>query len=155
MNQDPLDLQIIPTRNPLLLAIIYAEGKGDVWSMRFEPDSDLYNAPEKWAKKNRISLDTEKTLQQCSFGLCHILGVTARDLGHEGPLPQLFDPSVNVRYGDKYLTRQLVRYHGDIPSAVAAYNTGTAYKKSDGSFSNQVYVDEVLKAFKRYQTLIS
>ena len=37
---------------------------------------------------------------------------------------ELADPAVNLRYGARYLERMVVRFDGDLPLALAAYNAG-------------------------------
>jgi soluble lytic murein transglycosylase len=45
---------------------------------------------------------------------------------HETPPSdaELADPAVNLRYGARYLERMIVRFDGDLPLALAAYNAG-------------------------------
>lgn len=72
---------------------------------------------------------------------------TARTLGFKGTSKQLMVPRVNVYYAGKYLHRQLRRYSGSIPKAVASYNTGTYYSDKKGLPVNQKYVLNVLRAW--------
>ena len=55
-----------------------------------------------------------------AMGLTQLMPETARELGVGDP----FDPIQNARGGAKYLKRLLLRYHGDVGSALAAYNMG-------------------------------
>jgi soluble lytic murein transglycosylase-like protein len=41
----------------------------------------------------------------------------------------LADPALNLRYGAEYLQRQLTRFKGDLPLALAAYNAGPTVAK--------------------------
>jgi soluble lytic murein transglycosylase len=41
----------------------------------------------------------------------------------------LADPALNLRYGARYLERQLARFGGDLPLALAAYNAGATVAK--------------------------
>lgn len=85
-----------------------------------------------------------------SYGLMQVLDTTAKDLGLKGDPKALYIPEVGISYGVKYLGRQLRRYAGDLEKAVAAYNAGTARKRSDGRFTNQSYVDFVFNAFRGF-----
>lgn len=78
-----------------------------------------------------------------SLGVCQIKLETAKALGFKGSKTELMKPEVNVKYAAKYLRKQLNRYGGDTPRAVAAYNTGT-YRPGSKTFArNQSYVDRV------------
>ena len=57
-----------------------------------------------------------------------------------------FDPTKNIQVGTAYLGQQLNRYNGDIPSAIAAYYSGTP----NGSPAEQAYVDKVLSHYQQY-----
>ncbi|MFH1464007.1 MAG: transglycosylase SLT domain-containing protein [Pseudomonadota bacterium] len=64
-----------------------------------------------------------------AVGLLQILPVTgalvARDQGLDRFSPRdLLEPATSIRYGTWYLSRLLVRFHGRVPLAVAAYNAG-------------------------------
>ena len=69
---------------------------------------------------------------------------TARELGLSDPL-QLHVPAIGIDYGVRYLAKQLARYGGKIPNAVAAYNAGSARFTERETFVNQAYVDAVLR----------
>lgn len=78
-----------------------------------------------------------------SRGLTQVLEGTARELGLANPL-ELYTPATAIDVGTHYLANQLKRYRGDMLKAVAAYNAGTA-RVAAGRFSNQAYVDAVVK----------
>lgn len=82
-----------------------------------------------------------------SLGVCQIKLETAKWLGFKGTREQLMKPEVNIKYAAIYLNRQLVRYSGDTPKAVASYNTGS-FKPGATHFAvNQPYVDKVFKTW--------
>lgn len=82
-----------------------------------------------------------------SYGLMQVLFATAKTVGYSGEPEGLYDPDTNLEIGARYLAKQLARYRGDVPSAVAAYNAGTARRTKSGKFSNQGYVDRVLRFY--------
>lgn len=85
-----------------------------------------------------------------SYGLMQVLDSTATDLGLVGDPTALYIPEIGISYGVKYFASQLKRYAGDVPRAVAAYNAGSAFRRSDGSFVNQSYVDFVLQKAQEF-----
>lgn len=140
--------------------------------MRFSPTDDritaaIQKAASTWGGKYGVQVPTETvraiivresngdTLAKrtetsgpskghSSYGLMQVLDSTAADLGLVGDPTALFIPEIGISYGVKYFASQLRRYNGDVPRAVAAYNAGSAFRRSDGSFVNQSYVDFVL-----------
>jgi soluble lytic murein transglycosylase-like protein len=78
-----------------------------------------------------------------ALGLGQVLLQTARGMGFPGNPSELYDPQVNLYYAAQYLRSRLDVYGGDVPSAVAAYNAGTA-RYAGRQFVNQPYVDAVL-----------
>lgn len=81
-----------------------------------------------------------------SYGLGQVMVPTARQFVPGISADDLLDPETNVSIVARYLRDQLDRYNGDVPSAVAAYNAGTARRDASGNFTNQSYVDRVLAA---------
>jgi len=92
------------------------------------------------------------------YGLMQIRATTAKWLGYKGDPDVLYNPAENIRYGSQYLRYQLDRYAetaDPVSWAVSAYNAGTAQTKN-GRFSNQDYVDSVVKyKLPRYRLLIN
>ncbi|MGH7259968.1 MAG: lytic transglycosylase domain-containing protein [Nitrospiraceae bacterium] len=93
----------------------------------------------------------EPQIGDASRGLMQTLFKTAQEMGYSGTPEGLFDPATSIEYGTRYLKRQLVRYSGDTARAVAAYNSGTAYQRPDGSFVNQPYVDRVMRFYASFR----
>lgn len=129
---------------PLYLAdaIICTESEYLQYAVRYEPHMNLVQLPQMFSKKNHITLGTEKQLQKFSFGLFQVLGVTARSMGFDGALPELFEIEKNIIWGLRYLDKQLHRYRYE-DEAIAAYNRGSAFKNATNTFVNQGYVDKV------------
>lgn len=126
-----------------VLAVIIKESSGNQWATRYEPGWRYFENPAYWAQRLNQSEVTERNGQAQSYGLMQVMGGTARWLGFSGYLPELHLPSVGVHYGCMLLARKLRKY-GDYPSALAAYNAGTA-QLIGVKFANQSYVDDVLK----------
>jgi hypothetical protein len=124
-------------------AIVLKESSGNQWATRYEPGFRYLEHPEYWANHLGQTEETETIQQKCSYGLMQIMGGTARGLGFSGMLSELYIPSVNIHYGCLLLSQKLRRY-GDYPSAISAYNAGTATLIGI-KFANQDYVDSVLK----------
>lgn len=80
-----------------------------------------------------------------AWGLMQVIAGTARDLGHLGPMSDLFTPAVGIDLGTKYLARQQLRYRGVVADTVASYNAGSVRLGPSGSYVNQPYVTGVLE----------
>lgn len=68
---------------------------------------------------------------------------------------QLYNPSINIEAGTKYLAYQLKRYSGDIKKALAAYNAGSTKYTLAGTFINQGYVDRTWEYYQEYLKYLS
>ncbi|MDR1874376.1 MAG: transglycosylase SLT domain-containing protein [Synergistaceae bacterium] len=138
----------------LVLAIIETESGGNPYAVRMHP-TYAYTMPQ--AKKPAAcTLDTELYLQRSSLGLMQIMGATARSVGFDGWLPELFQPALNVQVGVGHLSSLMSKYrnkHG-VNGVIAAYNAGSPRKRPDGKFVNQGYVDKVLKAMEKYEPVV-
>lgn len=132
---DPIILEVgqkYGVEPALIKAHIKAESNWDVNASRFE---------------------AHKT--DASWGLMQLMLATAREiLGNPGlTITQLIQPRTNIEAGTKYIAKQLKRYNGNVKSAIAAYNAGSAKFKSDGTYFNQPYVDKVEKNLEMYRKL--
>jgi hypothetical protein len=86
-------------------------------------------------------------------------GLITPDMSDAQIKETLKDPATGVRYGATYLHDQLVRYNGDIPAALVAYNAGPAVadawlksRKGPGDLSGlpaetQAYVPKVMSRY--------
>lgn len=88
-----------------------------------------------------------------SYGLMQTLYTTAQELGYTGTPEGLFHPGVSIEYGTRYLKKQLIRYGGDTEKAISAYNAGSARRTSGGKWSNQAYVDRVVRFFRELRAV--
>lgn len=135
----------------LLRAHIQIESNWDPSAIRYEPNFKYMCTPEIFAKKNRISLDTEKNLQKFSYGLFQVMGCVIRELGYEDLLLTAQDPAKNMEIGIKYYLKRCVKYP-DITDRISAYNAGSPLRKQGPGakgYVNQAYVDKVLAEYHR------
>ncbi|NQZ01038.1 MAG: transglycosylase SLT domain-containing protein [Bdellovibrionales bacterium] len=82
-------------------------------------------------------------------GLMQIVPITAKDIArylrYKKPLriPQdLFEPSLNVRFGASYLKRMVRAFDGHLPLALAAYNAGIGRMRRWLNSRSDIGVDE-------------
>ena len=96
------------------------------------------------------SINTEKMLQRTSFGLCQIMGATARFLGFKGWLTKLYEPEINKVWAQKYLDWLAETYKLSTPEDLAAaYNAGRVQKDKNRRYKNQRYVNKVMATANR------
>jgi soluble lytic murein transglycosylase-like protein len=138
----------------LVKAIIEVESGWDETSFKFEkslyekyiqkPDSFKVVAPE--------TIDTTLVLLSSSMGLMQILGSTARSIGFNQRLSDLFKPEINIDVGCRYLSMLWKNYYSKygIKGVISAYNGGKPLVNDDWTFVNQPYIDKVLLAMKQY-----
>lgn len=108
----------------LIGAIIYEESKGYIRSSRYEKHihEKLFQFPSLGGfvpNPNVCSLATEKVNRSCSWGLCHILGETARTILHVkvDNLTEIQDPELNIQLCVEYLSHLFEEYSGMDKSA--------------------------------------
>lgn len=131
-------------RREWVFALIKIESNWDYYAVRFEPNWKYFFKPEYFAHENRITVGTEKTLQGCSFGLMQVMGTVAREFDHRGPILEMVQPDVGLKYGClKFLS--LIRKYGYTMDSVAAYNAGAPIKEN-GIYVNKAYVDKFQNA---------
>ena len=135
----------VATEQSLPVALVRAfcevESAFNPWAVRYEPGY-------RWLVGNEVDLTaTERTMQMTSWGLMQVMGAVAREHGFTGPIPQLCDPIIGLRYGCLHLNKLHARYVL-WPDTIAAYNAGTP-RMVQGQYVNQTYVDRVDAAWKR------
>lgn len=131
--------------DPVLVeAIAHVESGGHAYKVRYEPGYRWLFQPDVFSRSLNITLDTEKVLQSCSWGLMQIMGATARQHGFKEDMPLLCNPEKNLFYGCKHL-KSLVNKYPIQADAIAAYNAGTPKEMENGKYFNQHYVDKVTK----------
>lgn len=84
-------------------------------------------------------------------GLMQVLPSTARMLGFREPLPELFDPAVNVRYGVRYLSQAWRKTGQDICATVMKYRAGhgeTRYSQRSVDYCVKVRALLAARGFK-------
>jgi hypothetical protein len=116
------------------------ESAWNPWATRFEPAfTRFYTNP---ALRLQTSLETERQHQRTSWGLCQIMGWTARsEVSYTGPIPALCDPQVSLDLGAKYL-RLLYERAKPQPSwrwAITAYNHGEHWHDVNPSWWREGY----------------
>lgn len=131
----------------MLCAIIEIESGWDPWAVRHEPGYKYLVA----YKHALVTDDTERIMQQTSWGLMQLLGATARELGYVEPyLSGLCLPQTNLRWGCTFLAH-LYKRHKNWNDAISAYNQGWPRRDpASGLFLNQGYVDKVIGAMQHY-----
>lgn len=119
--------------------------------------SDMYNVPFLWIKAfigtessfNPNAVRQEPTIADASRGLMQMLERTARGLGLEGPIDQLFDPAVSIFYGTKLMRELIDSYGTDFRRIYSAYNSGEpdTYLTSEKVAGNVQRAEEWLEKF--------
>lgn len=135
--------------------IIMTESGGEEWASRYEPTNRWKFFPQRYHRRLNITLETEKVLQDTSYGLFQVMGSTARSMGFKEMLGKLYQVDLNFHYGLTHLKSHLAKYAGDVQDAVAAYNAGSARKvlKPDGTreYVNQVHINRFLRFHNEFE----
>jgi len=100
-------------------AVVMTESSFDEHAYRYEP-----GFWRRYLKNNPRWNAWEPERVSASYGLMQIMYTTAVDLGYSGDPEGLYDPVMNLRWGCRCLKSLLNWAHGDVNSALAAYNGG-------------------------------
>ena len=126
----------------LIKAFILTESNGNPWAVRFEPSWGYFVRLDEFSKLNMITRTTEMVLQATSWGPMQIMGSVSRELGFDGMLTKLIDPSISLRLSVIKL-KQLMSKYTLLDDVIAAYNAGHPERKENGEYKNQDYVTKV------------
>ena len=130
----------------LIAAIVMTESSGKPDSKRFEPHWKYFKNLELYVDE----FQDEQTKQATSWGLCQVMGAVAREFGYAGDLPDLCQPELGIKYGCLKL-KSLMTHYPDKADMIAAYNAGSPRHLPNGAYTNQNYVDTVLKFFNEIE----
>ena len=134
--------------DPLLIAaIVSVESAGNRAATRYEKHYSYLYKPEKYSAKLCITAETERTMQKTSWGAMQIMGANARVLGFKGPLQNLSEEHVGIRYGVMFFNSLLETNKGNMKDAISSYNQGSPRKDKDGEYINKHYVGKVLHRY--------
>lgn len=131
----------------LVKAIVITESGGNQWLNRYEPNWKYCTDAQGWASRLSIAgmmttVETEIMNQSTSWGLMQIMGTVAREMGFNGPLPQLADRVTGLHFGCLKLKKLLDRW-GSVELALDAYNSGDPHNGP-----GKDYVKKVLSNYK-------
>ena len=95
----------------------------DNLAVRYERNYKWLYHPEKFARDNHISVETETIFQKTSVSICQVMGGLYRELGGLGQILEMTKPEVSIDFGTKYFKSRLDKYSLD--DAISAYNAGS------------------------------
>jgi len=102
----------------LVCAVVEKESSWETWAIRYEPAFRArYVAPLELPPTAEIA-------RSMSWGLMQLMGQSARELGFNGPLPQICDPATGLLWGAKKLARVIEDAHGDVAVGLELWNGG-------------------------------
>lgn len=139
----------------LVAAIIMVESAGDPCASRYEKTFSYLPKTEVIkiiASNNKESFITTRKNLKTSWGLMQVMGATAfLECDFIGKFTRLCEPTRGLEAGCCYLKKQLVRYHGNMDDAIAAYNWGHAAKTPGGLYKNEEYYTNVMNYYREFR----
>jgi len=130
----------------ILKAIVWTESKGNPDAIRYEEGFYVRYVRNQRPlighhSKGVCSYKTEKHSRSMSWGLCQIMGQTARELGFKGDFcSELNDPKTNLYYGAKCLRSKINQEKGDLYAGILRYNGG-----GDPNYTSKVLNNKKVK----------
>jgi len=105
----------------LFLGLIEQESGFNTWASRFEPV--FY---DRYILKSFPTRTTESVARATSYGLCQVMGATARELGFDtASMCALCDEAIGLDIGARKLSACLKSAKGDVTAALLKYNGGS------------------------------
>ncbi len=123
----------------LIWRLIATESEWNIYAARYEPNFGRFFAPG--PEVHKTTWQTERELQKISWGLCQIMGWTARTEGWIKPIPELLDPGDNIDFACRYLVK-LRNFHPQMPSwrwAITAYNHSERWEEINPGWWREGY----------------
>lgn len=125
-------------------AVVQKESAGIADRVRYEKHWKYWHNIPVHAKRLGITEESEMQLQAFSWGVMQVMGSVARQWGFSEALQNLTDHEKGLEYGCKHLAHMRRRFSTG-RDWIAAYNAGSPRRKPDDSYSNQEYVDSVVR----------
>src|SRR3990172_3290967 len=129
---------------PMLLhRIAVVESNMNTWATRYEPAYRYHHHMA--AAHLRTTPETEAIHQRTSWGLCQIMGASARDFKYREALPMLCDPAINLRIACRILA-DLRDDDKQTPRTwrwtLNAYNHGTGWEFVNPRWEREGYIEQ-------------
>lgn len=139
----------------LIAAICWKESAGKQFSCRYEPEFKYFYEVDDIAKQLCTSRGSVAGLQATSWGLMHVMGARAYELGlaHNRFPSELCMAQVGIEYGCRHLESIVKnKKYANLDEIICAYNRGSVKLDSETKrFTNQEYVDAVLTLMANFR----
>lgn len=106
-------------RQGVIIALIIQESGGRPGAWRNENTG-----------KSGYNAELQTSVDRASYGLIQILWSTAKSIGYTGTGPGLYDPTVSILWGSRYLKGMYDKENGNLYNTFRAYNGGPGWRKS-------------------------